>query len=188
MRVFNSRRTSFIPLFLTLFMTVQAARIEYVASDLADLTTGEDLWRYDYTVSGRNFLQSEFFDTYFPASLYEELVAGPTPTADWDVLILQQPNPVNFPPFDAGIFDAFALAGTPSLAGAFWVSFIYLGSGSPGAQLFRIFDAESNLVESGLTTAPVGVIPEPSTGALFLIGLAACLFHLHRRSGIRRRA
>ena len=191
MSVFGSRSAILVVALLSWLITVIPARagtIEYVATNLVDVTPGEDLWRYDYTVGGRAFLQSEFFDIYFAPNLYSSLTAGPAPNADWDVLILQQPNPVNLPPFDTGIFDAFALTDGPSLSGSFSVSFIYLGQGSPGAQAFEIFDAGTvpALLEAGLTTVPGAEIPEPSTAALFLIGLAAWAIHLHRRHGIHR--
>jgi hypothetical protein len=151
---------------------VQATVIEYVATDLADDVAGEDRWRYDYTVSGRSFLESEFFDILFDPALYRDLAAGPAPNADWDVLILQQPNPANLPPFDAGIFDAFAVVTDPSLAGTFSASFVYLGMGVPGPQVFQVYDAGADLVETGLTR-PLAVvpIPEPSTILLTMAGL-----------------
>jgi hypothetical protein len=145
---------------------------------LADATPGEDLWRYDYKVSGRSFVQSGFFDIYFDPDLFASLLAGPPPNADWDVTILQQPAPGNLPPFDTGIFDAFALTSDPSLVGTFSVSFAYRGTGSPGAQPFEIFDDLSNSVETGFTT----LIPEPSTAALSLIGLAGALIRFRRRA------
>jgi hypothetical protein len=165
---------------------VRATTIDYIVTDLADATPGEDLWRYDYAVSGRTFLQSEFFDIYFNASLYGTLTSEPAPSADWDVLILQQPDPTKLQPFDKGIFDAFALTGNPSLSGLFSVAFIYLGTGSPGAQPFDIFDANSNPLETGLTSVPAGVIPEPSTVTLSLIALVGFVMGLHRRRKIRR--
>lgn len=164
----------------------QAANITFAATDLVDITAGEDLWRYDYTVSGRGFLQSEFFDIYFSPALYRSLIASPAPNADWDVLVLQQPDPTILQPFDRGIFDAFAVIDGPSLSGTFSVSFIYLGAGNPGAQPFEIYDPSSILAESGFTSAPANVIPEPSTGALFLIALAAGATLFHRRSSLRR--
>jgi hypothetical protein len=149
-----------------------ATTIGFVSVNLADVTPGDDLWRYDYIVSGRTFLQSEFFDIYFDPVLYGTLTALPAPNADWDVAILQQPNPVNLAPFNKGIFDAFALVPAPSLAGTFSVQFLYRGTGTPGAQMFEIFGANSSLLETGMTT-PAGVIPEPSTVVLSLLGLSA---------------
>ena len=169
-------------------VSTSGAVIEFVATDLPDTTVGEDLWRYDYNVSGRTFLQSEFFDIYFDPLIYGTLTAGPSPNADWNVIVLQQPNPMNFPPFDTGIFDSFALVNGPSLTGTFSVAFIYLGSGTPGVQPFDIFDANSNLLESGFTRRPVGEpeIPEPSTISSFLLGLTATVLKFHRSLKIRR--
>jgi hypothetical protein len=152
--------------------SASAATIEFVTTDLPDVTPGEDLWSYEYTVAGRTFLQSEFFDIYFDPLLYGTLAPGPVLNAGWDTRVLQQPNPVNLPPFDRGIFDSFALVNNPSLAAAFSVSFVYLGTGSPGSQPFEIFDASANLLESGLTSPAAGAIPEPSSIVLSLLGLA----------------
>lgn len=164
-----------------------ATKIEFVATNLADVTPGQDLWRYDYAVSGRDFLQSEVFDIYFNPTLYMLLTAGPPANPDWDVLILQQPNPDVLPPFQRGIFDAFSLVTSPSLAGTFSVTFVFLGSGNPGSQMFEIFDADSNPVESGFTSLPGAVIiPEPSTVALCLVGLAAAAIPFRRRSRSQR--
>ena len=174
---------------LSAFTAAQATTIAYTASNLPDIVPGEDLWRYDYMVSDRSFLQSEFFDIYFSSALFGTLTAGPAPNADWDVAILQQPEPLNLPPFDRGMFDAFALNDAPSLSGAFSVSFVFLGPGTPGSQEFDIFNANFELVESGNTSVPVPgdiVVPEPSTAALFLFGLVACAFHTRRRTGIPR--
>lgn len=158
----------------------RATTIEYIASNLADVTPGEDLWRYDYTVTGRSFLQSQFFDIYFQPTLFAALAAGAAPNTDWDVAVLQQPTPGNLPPFDRGMFDAFALSDDASLTGLFSVSFIYLGSGSPGSQAFEIYDAGSNLLETGVTTPLGGAIPEPSTLALLAGGLLVGALKLRR--------
>jgi len=144
------------------------------------------LWRYDYIVTGHSFLASEFFDVYFDPLLYGTLTAEVSPSADWDVRILQQPNAANLPPFDRGMFDAFALVDNPSVAGTFAVSFVYLGSGSPGAQPFEVFAANSNLLESGLTSPAATAIPEPSTVLLSLLGMA-CYTVRFRWTGMIRR-
>ena len=117
-----------------------------------------------------------------------DLMAAPSFTPDWDVAVLQQPNPVNLPPFDTGIFDAFALANNPSLAGTFSVSFVYLGAGSPGSQPFDIFAANAETLESGLTSPAQGAIPEPATVTLSLAGLAFLGWQrLHRACKSSRR-
>ena len=164
----------------------QAVTIEYVVTDVTDVTVGEDLWRYDYTVSGHAFLASEFFDIYFDPLLYGTVQAFPTPNNDWNPRILQQPTPGNFPPFDVGMFDAVALAGNASLANAFSVNFVYLGNGVPGTQRFDLFDANTNLLESGFTTPPVSTIPEPCTILLAALGLAVFGRKSHSAPGVRR--
>ena len=153
-------------------VSAYATTIEYTATDIADVTPGEDLWQYDYSIAGRNFVQAQFFDIYFDPALYGTLLSGPAPNPDWDVLILQQPAPANIPPFDTGIFDAFALGDGASLAGSFSVVFAYLGTGTPGAQPFTIFDTDGTQLETGFTRAPGGApVPEPATGAMSLPGL-----------------
>ncbi len=164
----------------------RAATVQFVVTDLPNVTPGEDLWRYDYIVAGRSFLLSEFFDVYFDPLLYGALTAEATPSADWDARILQQPNAANLPPFDRGMFDAFALVGSPSLAGTFAVSFVYLGGGIPGVQQFEIFGANSSLLESGLTSPATTAIPEPSTSLLSLLGLAGLSVRLRHARIIRR--
>lgn len=141
----------------------KAAAIQYVATNLADTTPGQDLWRFDYTIAGRSFLQSQFVDIYFDPLLYSSLTAAPTPNPDWDVAILQQPNPLNLPPFNVGIFDMFALVDNASLAGEFSVTFVYSGPGTPGSQPFDVFDASGAVLESSFTSPVTSGIPEPST-------------------------
>jgi hypothetical protein len=165
---------------LSPWSAAQATTIEYVATNLTDVTPGEDLWRYDYRVSGRSFLQFQFFDIYFQPTLFAALASQSSANSDWDAAILQQPTPGNLPPFDRGMFDAFALVDNASLTGMFSVSFIYLGSGSPGSQPFEIFDAGSNLLETGMTSVPGGAIPEPSTLALLAGGLLLGALRLRR--------
>ena len=165
---------------------IQASTVEFLAIDLTDTTPGEDLWRYDYTVTG-SFQQAWFFDVLFDASLYRTLKDPSAPNLDWDAIILQQPNPGELPPFDRGIFDAFALINNPSLSGSFSVSFIYLGPGTPGSQMFEVFDAGANSVETGLTSPLAGEVPEPATAALVGFGLIACAILYRRKIEIRRR-
>jgi hypothetical protein len=147
----------------SLLATVNATTLQFVATDLADVTPGEDLWRYEYKVEGNTFSQGQFVDVLFDPLLYGALTAGPSPGGDWDVAVLQQPAPVNLPPFDRGIFDAFALVNDPSIDGIFSVNFVYLGSGSPGSQPFEIYASDAALLESGFTTPSGTVVPEPST-------------------------
>ena len=60
----------------------RAATVQFVVTDLPNVTPGEDLWRYEYIVTGRSFLLSEFFDVYFDPLLYGTLTAEAAPNSD----------------------------------------------------------------------------------------------------------
>jgi len=168
---------------LILSATAQAAIIQYSATDLADTTPGEDLWRYDYTVSGHTFLQSQFFDIYFDPLLYRALAVEAAPGPEWDAIILQQPNPANLPPFDRGMFDVAAVVDNPPVPAAFSVSFVFLGPGTPASQPFDIFGISGGnaaLLESGVTTPLVSAVPEPGSFFLILTGMALPAMKFYR--------
>lgn len=139
-----------------------ATTITYLATDLTDPATGEDLWQYEYTVSDNTFNIGEVFTIWFDLDLYERITPI-SANAEWDPIALQ-PDP-GIP--DDGAYDAEALINNASLSDAFVVSFLWLGSDAPGTQSFEVYDADFNLIESG-ETAP---IPEPGTIVLLGIGL-----------------
>jgi len=58
------------------------------------------------------------------------------PESHLDVLALQ-PDVILQQP---GYFDAQALGNSPALANTFQVDFVWLGFGTPGSQLFSIYD------------------------------------------------
>jgi len=157
---------------LAMAPAARAAAIRYEAADLVDATPGEDLWLYRYRVEGAAFPAGNGFSVLFDLGLYEQLVAGAAPNADWDVLALQ-PDPLLT---SDGLYDALAPVGPASLADRFEVSFVWLGVGTPGSQSFELYDGSVQTIESGLTTP----IPEPATAVTLALGLVAL--------GARRRA
>lgn len=141
-----------VALLFTAPATAHAASIEYRAIDLPDATPGEDLWEYRYTLSGVSLLSGQGFDVYFAVAngfLFRDLVDPQLgPSSDWDVLAIQPDPGLSFD----GLFDAVALVDAPSLSVDFISTFIWGGTGTPGAQRFEVFDEQLQVIESGTTT------------------------------------
>ena len=142
---------------------VLATTIEFEASDLADVTAGEDLWRYSYRVSDFGFDSDFGFTIFFDYQLYGPLSAAELVNADWDVLLIQADLALP----DDGFYDALALSDNASLADPFAMTFVWLGPGSPGPQPFEVYGPGFETLEMG-TTAP---IPEPTVALMMLVGL-----------------
>ena len=132
-----------------------AATILYTATDVADLVPGQDLWEYRYVVSGLTLTAGQGFTIFFAPNLYT-LLETPPPfvNADWDALTVQPDVLLN----SAGYYDALALRTNPSFADPFKLRFVWLGTGTPGAQPFTVYDTDFSTISQGQTTT----IPEPS--------------------------
>lgn len=179
------KRFIFITLFIVVFIsmvsmkTTFAISIVYEATDLSDITPGEDLWQYTYWLSDYTFNTGYGFTIYFDYQLYSNLEdPPPAVNSDWD-LIVWQPDP--FLP-DDGAYDAMALVNNASLADPFTVRFVWLGSGTPGDQYFEVYDLSFNTVASG-QTAPV---PEPATFLFLTSGLLG-IASIKRKISLYRR-
>jgi hypothetical protein len=165
---------------------VGAVQINY---DLVSL--GGTSYRYEYTVTNDGSLGAtpiEWFDILFDPSLYDEtsltIVTPDPPASDWDETFLQ---PGLLVPVD---YDAYAKSGgitNGTSVSGFAVQFSWLGTGTPGAQPFEVYDTSTfALVGSGSTTNIGAVVPEPGTLFLFLLPSAGvALFRLVGRSGGR---
>jgi len=158
----------------------RATVISFEAIDLADVSSGEDLWSYRYHLSGTPLGVDEGFSVFFDGSLYSSLSAGNTPSG-WDVLVFQ-PDP-NLP--SAGIYDALSLTGGLSLS-FFEVSFVWHGGATgPGSQFVEFYALDPagayGVVSSGVTGA-VSQVPEPGSLVLMSGGVTAILVARRRRS------
>ena len=165
----------FLILLFLPFGAANAGTILYEATDLVDTTPGEDLWMYSYVLNGFTFFENYGFQIFFDYMLYSNLEdPPPLVNLDWDPIVFQ-PD-LGLP--DDGIYDALALVDNPSLADPFTVSFVWLGAGSPGTQLYEIYNENFDIIATGETT----VIPEPTTiillgsGLLSLAGLRRKIF------------
>ena len=154
-----------------------ATTISYQASNLSDTTPGEDLWQYSYSLSGYSFNQNYGFTILFDYLLYSNL-EDPPPfvNSEWDLLVFQPDLSLTA----GGVYDALALVDSASLADAFTVSFVWLGSGTPGFQPFQVYNPDFETIESGRTTSGAAAIPEPAT--LLLLGSGLISF-----TGIRKK-
>ena len=169
------------PLLLASPGRADAALIEFTAVDLADVVPGEDLWMYEYLVSGFTFGVNQGFSVYFDPNLYANL-QNPPPviSAEWDAITIQPDLLLS----SDGIYDVLALVAGASLAQPFSLTFAWMGgpASAPGSQAFTIneFDPFGNItiLQSGLTR-PVAV-PEPAT--LTLVASALLLAVCRRRS------
>jgi hypothetical protein len=167
--------------------SADAITIQFQAHDLADVAVGEDLWQYEYLVSGGTFEADQGFSVYFDPLLYASLSDPQTTNAGWDIIVVQ-PDP--FLPSN-GFYDALAIVPGASLTNPFNVTFVWLGARGtlPGIQPLSInqFDAQGNLeILSSGETVPVST-PEPSTFALMVTAAVGLLHRLKSRSAVTRR-
>jgi len=166
----NFIKTLFATCCYCIALSANSATISYDATDLTDTVMGEDLWRYSYTVSDHVFDIDNGFSIFFDYTNYSNLQdPAPLVNADWDILVLQPDSSLP----DDGIYDALALLNAPSLLDAFTLDFVWLGVGTPGSQLFEVYDDSFNIISSGNTIANVSNVPEPATIFLFSFGLLA---------------
>jgi hypothetical protein len=156
-----------------------AATITFESVDLADVTVGEDLWRYIYTVGDATFDSNDGFTIFFDSQQYGALVAS-TPDTDrdafvttdleWDILLLDPDLGLQAD----GVFDALSLAGAATNT-TFTVDFIWLGTAAPGVQTFNLYrlaeDFSVITIQEGVTEA-ANPVPEPGTLALLVLGLS----------------
>ncbi|MFT5313614.1 MAG: hypothetical protein ACI8Z9_002107 [Paraglaciecola sp.] len=154
-------------LLLSLLSLSYSANAVYIEYEL-NLVNG-NTYQYDYTIFNDDIAAGiEEFAIFFEVFATKNLAVVAKPVG-WD-FFLALPDPL-LP--DNGFADFYINLASPiaftANLGGFSVQFDWLGaSRGPGAQAFKVYDANFDIVASGSTTSSV---PEPATLAMILIGL-----------------
>lgn len=140
-----------------------AATVGFTVTEVGTTGMGDTVFRYTYSPSGFDFNEDRELLLRFDPALYSSLTNPVVPTG-FDPLVFQPDNP----PGAFGDFSIFAPISGLSVGGVFSIDFIFLGSGTPGAQPFVINDfvnGDIMMFTSGSTVPDSGpvIIPEPST-------------------------
>ena len=141
-----------------------AGSISVQATDLADATPGQDLWRFTYLLDGFDFQANQGFSVFFNYLTFADLHnASPSSSSIWNAIAVQPDALLQAD----GFFDAQALVNSPSAAIPFSVDFVWLGAGRPGPQSFYTYDTNFRPIVSGST-----IVPEPDLATLSGAGAA----------------
>jgi hypothetical protein len=142
--------------------------VTYDLKNVDDVTPGVDLWRYNYTVNGPLDLGGRV-TLVFSYLLYSDLVSS---SVDPNVGFAPDTQPDSFLGVD-GLVEMTSFIGLLASETHIWsVDFVWLGAGTPGSQLFQIYDGGQDFVSEAQTAAS-GVVPEPAAASLVGAGLLA---------------
>ena len=121
---------------------------------------------HSYQVSGLTLTAGQGFTIFFDANLYR-LLQDPPPfvSADWDTISIQPDLALH----SDGFYDTLALRNNPAFTDPFKLRLVWLGTGTPGAQPFTVYNNDFTTITQGQTTN----VPEPSALALLLAAQAA---------------
>ena len=169
-------RSSFVLLALSAATAAWAGPdVTYVATDLPDVIVGEDLWSYDYMITGP-LGSFEAVNLLFSSANYGGDILVITSDATLSPLV----TPPILAPAADGLVSVTALDPLPSTGSALLsVQFVWTAIGAPGSQPFDVLDDQFNVTSMGMTTP----VPEVSTASLLFAGLLALSPLLRRRRG-----
>lgn len=164
-------------LFVLCSTAAHAATVKFESTNLSD-----SLWQYDFSILNDSSSYSiEEFTIFFEETYYSSLAVVSSP-AGWDSIVIQPDTAIP----DEGFVDSLAFS-SPLEPGSFLeglsVSFIWLGAGAPGSQLFEIINPGTFAIIEAGTTIPTPV-PLPAAFWLFLAG-AGCINLMTWRRSVR---
>lgn len=142
-----------------------AAGIQYTLIDLPDQPQGPDLMEIVYQFDG-TFTAGSGFNLIFSPAIYADLQLLTPLDSNWFPSITQPDGSL---PLD-GIISYLALDHSASAVRSFAVTFSKIGTATPGAQSYELYDEQFNIVDSG-QTVPAAAVPEPATSAMLAAGL-----------------
>ncbi|WP_039913373.1 hypothetical protein [Cellvibrio mixtus] len=111
----------------------------------------------------------EGFSLYFSEELFSDLSIVFSPLA-WDSVVFQPDSLLG-----AGLFDSFNPAGL--ITGSARIAFTFIGSGALPALNYDLYNADFQIIESGVSTPAGTSVSESSSLALILSGLFALALH-----------
>lgn len=153
-----------------------AAGITYQIFDPVDAADAPNIMRIDYRIDTPTPIFYGYTLRFNPDQFADLQTAS---DAEWFASVIQPDPSFSL----SGTVDLLALANAP--AGArFSVEFTWLGSGTPGAQSYDMFDDAFTIIDSGLTQVALPTpqpVPEPLSTSLMLAGLVALMRQRYRR-------
>ncbi|MBL8350363.1 MAG: hypothetical protein JNL87_08595 [Burkholderiaceae bacterium] len=150
---------------------------------------GGSTYEYRYTVTNVSLATPvSLFSIEFDTALYDEtsLTSKSSGIAGWVESFSATPQPPGLP----AVYDVYNLSDPLDIgesATGFAVEFVWLGTGTPGSQPFKIYDiANFDVLDSGSTTlagSPPNPMPEPSAALLTALALLGAAAATRQRSG-----
>ena len=182
-RPMNALRMATLTAALTLASTAWAAPgVTFLAADLIDTTPGEDLWVFDYSITGP-LAEFESVNLLFASSDFSPGLTVLTSDISISTTVTA---PVASPAADGQVLATAMVPLAGNAFAAMSVQFVWTGAGRPGSQSFEVLDDQYNMLSTGTTTMAAAV-PEASTAAMLFAGmvlLAPVAYLRRRRSGL----
>lgn len=140
--------------------------ITFLPTDLVDITAGQDLWVFEYAISGP-LAEFESINLLFASTNF-----SPAITVSFSDLSLSTTvtAPISALGVDGQVLATAMVPLASTAVAAMSVQFVWTGIGSPGAQSFEVLDDQFNVLSTGTTTLAAAV-PEASTAAMLFAGM-----------------